>query len=139
MEKLNVNTLFKEAEEELSQAREELYRPIEDVVAFSACVSTRKALYKYLLGLSKVHAEEHGESLKEFSTIEELIQYNSKYSKALKEVDFSLLDCKCKEISEEEGEDLQYCTNVKKVSYCSGLSDQVREILVQKKPSLVQN
>lgn len=137
MKKSNLQTLFKEAEEDLKHAKEELYRPMEDVVNFSACVFTRQALYKYLLGLSLVHAEENDDPLQNNITLEKLIKYNGKYNKALRDIDFSMMSCKCHEMTEEGEEDLVYCTNVKKVNSCSDLSESVRKILIEKRPSLL--
>lgn len=137
MKKSNLKELFADAEEDLRHAKKELYRPIEDVVNFSACVFTRQALYKYLLGLSLVNAEENNDPVQEDNTLEKLIKYNSKYNEALKSIDFSMLSCKCHKMQEEGEEDLVYCTNVDKVNYCSDLSESVREILIEKKPSLL--
>lgn len=140
MKKPNINELFLEAEEDYQRAKEELYRPIEDVVAYSACISSRRALYKYLLGLTELHTRENEESFDNTNSIEELIKYNSKYSKELKDIDFSALNCKCEEMSELNAEDEPvYCTSVNKVSYCTGLAEDVRKILIEKEPSLVQN
>lgn len=137
MKKSNLKALFTEAEEDLRHAKEELYRPIEDVVNFSACVFTRQALYKYLLGLSLVNAEENNDPVKDENNLEKLIKYNSKYNEALRDIDFSKLNCKCHEMTEEGEEGLVYCTNVNKVNYCSSLSESVRKILIEKRPSLL--
>ncbi|MEX2604393.1 MAG: hypothetical protein WD361_09310 [Gracilimonas sp.] len=141
MKTSNIKEHFKQAEEDLQRSREELYRPIEDVVTFSACVFTRRALYNYLMVLSQIHAEENNDPVEDSNTIEKLVKYNSKYSKALNDIDFSLLNCKCDEISDEDAgeEDLVYCSSVDKVNYCSELSESVRKILVEKKPSLFEN
>lgn len=137
MKKSNLQALFADAEEDLRHAKKELYRPMEDVVNFSACVFTRQALYKYLLGLSLVYAEENNDPIQEDNTLEKLIKYNGKYNESLRDIDFSMLSCKCHEMTEEGEEDLVYCTNVNKVNYCSGLSESVRKILIDKRPSLV--
>lgn len=137
MKKPDLKELFAEAEEDLRHARKELYRPMEDVVNFSACVFTRRALHKYLLGLSLINAEENEDQMQGEKSLEKLIDYNSKYDEGLKDIDFSMLGCKCHEVSEEGEEDLIYCTSVDKVNYCSNLSESVRKILVEKRPSLL--
>jgi hypothetical protein len=141
MKTSNIKEHFNQAEEYSKRSSEELYRPIEDVVTFSACVFTKKALYNYLLVLSQIHAEQNNDPVEDTNTIEKLVKYNSKYSKALNDIDFSLLICKCDEISYDDAgeEDLVYCSSVDKVSYCSELSESVRKILVEKKPSLLEN
>lgn len=138
MKKLNIKELFQQAEEDFHRAKNELFRPLEDVVTYSACVSSRRALYKYLLGLSLIHAKENNESFDDHETIEKLIKYNSKYNDQLKKVDFSALYCQCEEMSEEDDEQV-YCASVSKVNYCSNLSESVRKILIEKEPSLLEN
>lgn len=44
--------LFKQAEEDLQRASGELYRPSDDVVTYSACQFSRKALYRFLNALA---------------------------------------------------------------------------------------
>lgn len=138
MKKANIEDLFQEAEKDFHNAKDELYRPLEDVVTYSACVTSRRALYKYLLGLSKIYTKENNESFDENETIEELVKYNSKYSDKLKGIDFSALNCKCEDMSAEDEEEV-YCNSVKKVNYCFKLSENVRKILIEKEPSLLEN
>jgi|AntRauTorcE11897_2_1112592.scaffolds.fasta_scaffold00005_114 HEPN domain-containing protein len=137
MKKSTIKKLFTEAEEDLEHAKKELYRPKEDVVNFSACVFSRRALHKYLLGLSLVNADENDDEIQESNSLEKLIDYNGKYNEDLKNVDFSKLNCKCHDISSEAEEDMVYCDSVNKVSYCFHLSESVRKILIEKKPSLL--
>lgn len=137
MKKSDLKVLFAEADEDLKHAKKELYRPIEDVVNFSACVFTRRALHKYLMGLSLINAEENNDQIQQDNSLEKLIDYNSKYDEELKKVDFSMLGCKCHEVSDKGEEDLVYCTSVNKVNYCSNLSESVRKILIEKRPSLL--
>ncbi|MFP8487847.1 hypothetical protein ACKGJO_02015 [Gracilimonas sp. Q87] len=138
MKNLKIEELFQEAEKDFHRSKKELYRPMEDVVTYTACVSSRRALYKYLLGLSLIHAKENNESIDDNNTIEKLIKYNSKYSDELNNIDFSALNCRCEDMSEQEEEQL-YCASVDKVNYCSNLSESVRNILIEKEPSLLKN
>lgn len=141
MDTTSTKELFKQAEEDLQRAHNELYHPMEDVVTFSACVFARRALYNYLMVLSQIYAKEHSKTPAETKSIEDLIEFSSKFNKELRDVDFSLLNCKCDEIFEEDDdreEDLVYCTSVDKVNYCTELSDKVREIVAKKAPTLME-
>jgi hypothetical protein len=121
--------LYQKADDELQRAQNELYRPAEDVVSYSACLFSRKALTNYIQALSILYAEREGVSIGEMNTIEEWIDFSRKYSDELKEVDFSSLNCKCNEILEDESEQIVFCTSVDKVHHCSELAEKVREIL----------
>lgn len=140
MDTKSTKELFKQAEEDLQRAHRELYHPMEDVVTFSACVFARRALYNYLMILTQVYAKEHSKTPAETKSIEDLIEFSSKFNKELRDVDFSLLHCKCDEIFEDDNneEELVYCTSVDKVDYCTELSDKVREIVARKAPDLLE-
>ena len=129
MTESKIKELFELAEEDLNHARQELYRPSSDVVSFSACVSTRRALYRYLEALANTYAAKHDDSFAEDGTIETLIEFCSKYNDQIKKIDFSSLNCKCNEIMEDGEEEIIYCTNVEKVNYCTELAEKVRSII----------
>ncbi|MCC5940986.1 MAG: hypothetical protein JJU37_05540 [Balneolaceae bacterium] len=132
MSKVNATKLFEEAEEDLKRASQELYRPSEDVVSFSACVFSRRSLYKYLQGLAILYAEEKKIMLEPNLTIDQLITFCSQYNKNLKKVDFSSLYCKCNDILKDPNEDIEHCTSVDMVSYCADLAEKVRGIVKEK-------
>jgi len=127
--------LYQKAEDELNRAQGELYRPAEDVVSYSACLFSRKALTNYLQALSLLYAEKNSVEMGEMPTIEDWISFSRQYSDDLKDVDFSSLNCKCNEILEDESEQIVFCTSVDKVHHCSELAEKVREILVKEFPS----
>ena len=127
--------LYQKAEDELKRAQGELYRPAEDVVSYSACLFSRKALANYLQALSLLYAEKNSVEMGEMPTIEDWISFSRQYSDDLKDVDFSSLNCKCNEILEDESEQIVFCTSVDKVHHCSELAEKVREILVKEFPS----
>src|SRR6056297_1020106 len=127
--------LYQKAEDELKRAQGELYRPAEDVVSYSACLFSRKALTNYLQALSLLYAEKNNAGIDEMTTIEDWIGFSRQYSDDLKDVDFSSLNCKCNEILEDESEQIVFCTSVDKVHHCSELAEKVREILVKEFPS----
>ncbi|HMB40975.1 MAG TPA: hypothetical protein VKM37_03285 [Balneolaceae bacterium] len=127
--------LYQKAEDELKRAQGELYRPAEDVVSYSACLFSRKALTNYLQALSLLYAEKNNAGIDGMSTIEDWIGFSRQYSDDLKDVDFSSLNCKCNEILEDESEQIVFCTSVDKVHHCSELAEKVRDILVKEFPS----
>lgn len=127
--------LYKKAEEELKRAQGELYRPAEDVVSYSACLFSRKALTDYLQALSLLYAEKNGVEMGDMPAIEDWIRFSRQYSDDLKDVDFSSLNCKCNDILEDESEQIVFCTSVDKVHHCSELAEKVRDILIKEFPS----
>lgn len=128
--------LYLKAEDELKRAQGELYRPAEDVVSYSACLFSRKALTDYLQALSMLYADKNNADLGEPLTIEDWIRFSQKYNDELKDVDFSSLNCKCNEILEDESERIVFCTSVDKVHHCTELAEKVREILIKEFPAV---
>lgn len=128
----NFTELFQKAENDLMEAREELYHPAEDVVTFSVCVTSRRALYNFLSCLTLLHAEENDEPFKEQQTIEDLIEYCSQYNDQLKEIDFSELYCRCQEDIHDNQKEAYYCDDVQKVNYCKKLAEKVRTLVIEK-------
>lgn len=129
--------LYQQAEDELKRAQGELYRPAEDVVSFSACLFSRKALTNYLQALSLLYAEQNDKDVGEPMTIEDWIQFSQKFNDELKDVDFSSLNCKCNDILEDESEQIVFCTSVDKVHHCTELAEKVRDILEKEFPSVI--
>lgn len=128
--------LYQKAEDDLKRAQGELYRPAEDVVSYSACLFSRKALTSYLQALSILYAEKNSVDIDDMPTIEDWIGFSQDYSDELKDVDFSSLNCKCNEILEDESEQIVFCTSVEKVHNCTELAEKVREILINEFPSV---
>jgi hypothetical protein len=128
----NFTELFQKAENDLKEAREELYQPAEDVVTYSVCVTSRRALYNFLSCLTILYAEENDEPAKEHQTIETMIEYCSRYNDQLKDIDFSGLYCKCQEDIHENQKEAYYCNDVQKVNYCRKLAEKVRKLVIKK-------
>lgn len=128
----HLTELFQKAEKDLAAAREELYHPAEDVVTFSVCVSSRRALYNFLNCLYILYANENDDPIEEHQTIEELITYCSKFNEQLKDIDFSHLYCKCQEDIHENQKEVYYCNDVHKVNYCKKLAEDVRTLVLEK-------
>lgn len=132
MANLNFTELFQKAENDLAEAKEELYHPAEDVVTYSVCVSSRRALYNFLSCLYVLYAEENDDPVEEHQTIEELITYCSKFNDKLKDIDFSYLYCKCHEDIHQKQKEAYYCNDVHKVNYCKNLAEDVRKLVIEK-------
>jgi hypothetical protein len=128
----NFTELFQKAENDLNEAREELYQPAEDVVTYSVCVTSRRALYNFLSCLTILYAEENDEPVKEHQTIEAMIEFCSQYNDQLKEIDFSGLYCKCQKDIHENQKEAYFCNDVQKVNYCRKLAEKVRKLVIEK-------
>ena len=128
----NFAELFRKAEKDLQDASEELYHPAEDVVTYSVCVSSRRALYNFLSCLCMLYADENDEPFREHQTIEEMITYCSQYNDQLKDLDFSYLYCKCEENIHENQKETYYCNDVRKVNYCKNLAENIRKLVIEK-------
>ncbi len=122
--------LFKEADQFLESANNELQRPSQDVVTYSACQSTRLALYKFLNALAVIQSSDKNVILEPDLTLDQLITFCSQNSKEIRDIDFSSLQCSCVPVinDEDQEEQMVYCTSVKKVQYCAKLAKEVKEI-----------
>ncbi|MFU8813321.1 MAG: hypothetical protein ACNA78_10165 [Balneolaceae bacterium] len=121
--------LFRQADEDLQRANEELYRPSDDVVTYAACQFSRKALYRFLNALAIYQSKTKNMILEPDLTLEQLITFCGQHNKDINSIDFSSLHCKCAPvIADDEGE-IIYCTSVQKVDYCAKLASKVREIV----------
>lgn len=121
--------LFKQAEEDLKRANEELYRPSADVVTYSACQFSRLALYRFLNALAIHQSGDKNTILEPDLTLEQLITFCGQHNKEIKDIDFSSLHCKCNPVIGETDDEIIYCTSVQKVDYCAKLASKVKEIV----------
>lgn len=119
--------LFKQAEEDLQRASGELYRPSDDVVTYSACQFSRKALYRFLNALAIYQSRNKKIILEPDLTLEQLITFCGQHNKEIANIDFSSLHCKCSPIIDNE---IIYCTSIQKVDYCANLASKVKEIIL---------
>lgn len=131
MDNQNITELFRQADEELKKAKEELYKPAEDVVNYSVCVSSRKALYSFLNCLYVISARENNDPVKETNTIKELVEHCRKYNDQLNTIDFSDVYCRQREIEEGE-EEFYHCNDVYKVKFCTHLAEKIKEFVTEK-------
>lgn len=132
-----VSQQFQEAEADLAKARSELYKPSSDVVNYSACVSARKALYKFLETLYLIYLSSHNGLPNDSKTLDDLVDYCSKHNQKIKELDFSSVYCSCQDLSEVDDEEIFYCNDALTVQSCANLAEQVRKIVLDTSPEIL--
>ncbi len=136
MNKDRLLKLFSKAESDLSKARGELYKPEEDVVNYSACISARSALYHflgclYVLDLETGEEEEDNSLEKGKKTIDDLALRAGRRHPGLRQIDFSPMRCSCKEVKDViNNDEIYFCNNTEVVKYCTGLAEQLRELVI---------
>jgi hypothetical protein len=131
----SIKSIYMRAESELDQAWEEMCRPSTDVVTYSACVGSRRALYHYLQVLAVHHSAEKGEVLNPKATMEDLINYCNMYDERLSAIDFSPIQCRCQYTFNDGSEEVRYCDSVDKVQACVEFAKQVK-VIVQDRTGL---
>ncbi|SMO64502.1 hypothetical protein [Fodinibius sediminis] len=133
MDDERVEILYAKADNLLSKATEELHKPEEDVVTYSACISARSSLYHFL-GCLYVHKsnEEIDKTLEQGKkTIDELIEYATQHVSGVGEIDFSPMRCTCKDVKEiVNDEEIYFCNNINIVKECTHLAQKVKDIIV---------
>lgn len=129
-----VEKLYTKADKLLSKATEEIYKPKEDVVTYSACISARSALYHFL-GCFYVYKSEKevDKSLEEGKkTIDELIEYAEQHISEIGDIDFSPMRCTCKDVKEIVNDDeIYFCNSVGIVKECTDLAKKVKDVLIR--------
>jgi hypothetical protein len=142
MKKEIINRVYQKADADLARAQEELYKPEEDVVLYSSCVSARSALYRYLGCLSilarkkpDIDSIENGAK-----TMDQLIKEAGKKYPEVKKMDFSAVYCKRKNIKNVlDNEETHFCNNTDMVNKCTNLAYQLKEIVAKRASKYVQS
>ena len=137
MSNKKIKELFKQADSELYSARNELYKPAEDVVNYSVCVFARSALYRFIHCLYLIYTEENGEKPQEGLTMEQMMEYVNQYDSKAVQIDFSNVQCKSKVEVTETRDELFFCNSVNHVKYCADTADKVRELVIEKTRGLL--
>lgn len=127
-----IKEMFKQADSELYRARNELYKPAEDVVKYSVCVFARSALYRFMNCLYIIYSKENNDQIKGSQTLEQMIGYCSVYNSQLKQIDFSNVHCKTRTDLAEDVDEIYFCNNVNHVKYCADIAEEVRELVIEK-------
>jgi hypothetical protein len=134
MKKGRLFELYKQADYDHKKAKEELYRPEEDVVNYSACIFSRSAMYHFLSCLYVLNNNEEDNSIdKGTKTLDELIAYAKTQEDELKDVDFSSMRCKGEGIKEiKKGHEIYFCNNTAQIQSCSSITEKIKDVVIDK-------
>ncbi len=114
---------FKEASKKLTTAKEELFKPAEDIVSYSVCKNAQFAIENFLKGyLTKNNIE-----LQPNETIASLYDKCVSVDKNFDTIDLSALACKNHAI------DSRYCSEINLVSACFDTADSIDTYLRKNK------
>lgn len=133
MNEERAKTFYEKADMLLSQAGDELTKPAEDVVTYSACISSRSALYFFLACYYVSKAEEEvDENLEKGKIpIDDLVDFAEEVNDEISEIDFSPMHCSCKDVRQIViNEEIYFCNNVEVVKTCANLAEKVKAIVV---------
>jgi HEPN domain-containing protein len=117
------NKLFVTAKKKLNEAKEELFRPEEDMVSYLVCKNSQVAIENYLKG----YLLKNGVDIDDCKTIDSLFKQCVAVNSNFEKIDLSEFECK--------GHDLnsRYCNEVSKVSKCFDAADDLDTFLRQEK------
>lgn len=114
---------FKEATKKLKSAKEELFKPSEDMVSYSICKNSQFAVENYLKGfLSKNNVDFSLED-----TIDSLYNKCIKVDESFKKIDMTAISCR------ENAIDSRYCAEINTVSACFDTADSIDTYLKKNK------
>lgn len=114
---------FNEATKKLKSAKEELFKPSEDLVSYSICKNSQFAVENYLKGfLSKNNVDFSIED-----TIDTLYTKCVEVDKSFKKIDITTINCRNHAI------DSRYCAEIDKVSACFDTADSIDTYLKKNK------
>jgi hypothetical protein len=114
---------YKEATKNLSIAKEELFKPEEDVVSYSICKNAQFAVENFLKGF----LVDHGVAIELDDTLESLYKKCLAVDEHFKTVDLHAFTCSNQTL------DSRYCSEISKVSSCYDTADQIDTLLRKKK------
>ncbi|HKJ06975.1 MAG TPA: HEPN domain-containing protein [Flavobacteriaceae bacterium] len=114
---------YKEADKKLTLAKEELFKPVEDLVSYSVCKNSQFAIENYLKG----YLAQNNIEVKENETIASLYKKCVKLDNDFKTFDLTSIGCRNHPI------DSRYCTEVNSVNECFDTADNLDTFLKKKK------
>jgi hypothetical protein len=113
--KTRSEAFFKEAIKNLQIAKNELFKPSEDIVTYSICKNTQFAIENYLKGfLIKNEVK-----LEQKETVLTLYNKCLAIDKNFKNIDINTIGCK------EHAIDSRYCSEINSVSACFDTADNI--------------
>jgi HEPN domain-containing protein len=113
--KLRSQAFLKEAEKKLKIAKDEMFKPAEDIVSYSVCKNSQFAIENFLKGYllnKKVELDRN-------ETIASLYEKCTTVDKDFKSVEMSAIGCKSHTI------DSRYCSEINSVNACYDTADSV--------------
>lgn len=122
---LQSDAYYKAAKKNLDQAKEEYYKPAEDVVLHSACKGSLLAIVDYMKGF----LIEHEVALELEDTVASLYYKCLAINPKFKDIDIHSLYCKCEPIGTKS------CVDVSKISKCIDVASSIESIMKTKNPS----
>jgi HEPN domain-containing protein len=114
---------FKEASKKLKQAKEELFKPSEDIVSYSVCKNSQFAIENYLKGF----LTKNDVKIDKNETIATLYNKCVAVDKNFKSIEMSAIGCKNHSI------DSRYCSEINSVSACFDTADIIDTYLRKNK------
>jgi len=114
---------FKEATKKLKIAKEELFKPSEDIVSYSVCKNAQYAIENYLKG----YLSKNDVGLDSNETIATLYNKCLSIDKNFKIVEMGAISCKGHII------DSRYCSEINTVSACFDTADSIDTYLRKNK------
>ena len=115
---------LKRANEELSRAGTELYRPMEQVVSISVCHHTQDTMKRMMT----LYLRKHEVSVQENASLEQLFDDCYRVNKDFIKVNLNDIDCK--NLDADSCKD-QYCLSVDNVTCCSNVAKQLKDVIWQ--------
>lgn len=115
----NVIRTLDQAIKRLDEAREELQRPEEDVVAFLVCKNAQYAIENFL----KAYLLKNEIDPTEYKTVEDLYKKCVSINKNFDAVDLIGFNCKARDM------DKSHCTDIPKVSKCYKMANELNSFL----------
>ena len=113
------NKLFTEANAKLNQAKEEIYKPKEDVVPQLVCKNSQFVIENYLKG----YLFKNSINPQNYHTIEELITKCKEINNKFEKVNLSALQCTTKDLT------TRTCTDTEKVCSCFDAAENFHNFL----------
>lgn len=119
MMKLRSDAFLKEGKKKLTQANEELFKPQEDIVAYSVCKNAQFAIDNLLRGFLLSNKIDPSQDDSMESMLEKCIKIDGKFKK----IDLGMITCRGHKI------DSRYCTELKTVTACFDAADSVDTLI----------
>lgn len=114
---------FLNAQKKLDEAKQELFRPQEDLVSYLVCKNSQYVIENYLKG----YLLKNGVEVEDCSTIDDLYKQCLAINKNFEKVDLSDLQCKGHDL------DSRFCTEISVVSNCFDAADNLDTFLKKEK------